>query len=177
MDEFKNIGIIPPKDKDSVNRSLFIKPFCLIFFPIAFLAIPFLGFLKGLLISFGISLISTLLIMYIAEKFSNVAKILFGGRNNIITKREQLQSVLNTARNAIMHKDYTKAIKIVNNILQQDPEFYEAMFVKAQILNEGFNKTDIAKKYLKKVIANTQPNEDVHVWSSTLYEQIESAQL
>ena len=176
MNEFKNIGIIPPKDRDSVNFSLFMKTFFKIFFPIAFLAILFLGFLKGLLTSAGISLISTLLVIFIAEKFSNVAKILYGGRSSIISIREQSQSALGTAKNAKMNKDYVKAIEIVNGILLQDPEFYEAMLVKAQILYEGFNKTDSAKKYLKEVIANTQPNENVHVWSSTLYEQIENVQ-
>jgi hypothetical protein len=34
----------------------------------------------------------------------------------------------------------------------KDPKFHEALFVKAQILHEGFNNIDGAKKYLRIVI-------------------------
>ncbi len=174
LDKFKSIGIIPSKDIDSLNRSLFIKTYFKICLPISLLFILVYGFLKGLLLAAGISLLAAIIIMFSAEKFSNVVKILYGGRRNIISRREQLQSVLGTAKLAKMNKDYSKAIGIVNDILLQDPDFYEAMLVKAQILSEGFNNTDSAKKYLQKVITNTQPDESIHVWSSTLYEQLET---
>jgi hypothetical protein len=142
MKKYENLGIIPPKDKDSFNRSLILKTFFWIFFPIAFLAILFLGFLKGLLISSGISLIGAIFVMFIADKFSGVAKILYGGRRNVISPREQMQSVLSTARIAKMNKNYSIAIEIIDGIIEQDHEYYEAMLVKAQILHEGFNKID-----------------------------------
>ena len=172
LDKVKNIGIIPPKDIDTANRSLFLKTYVRICLPISLPFILLSGFLKGFFMAAGISLFATLIIMFAAEKFSNIVKILYGGRKNIISTREQMQSVLRAARLAKMKKDYSKAIGIVNVILLQDPNFYEAMLVKAQILSEGFNNTDGAKKYLKKVITHTQPDESVHIWSSTLYKQL-----
>ena len=172
LDKIKNIGIIPPKDSDSVNRTLFLKTYFKICFPISLPFIFLYGFLKGFVMAAGISLFATIIIMFVAEKFSNVAKILYGGRRSIISTREQLQSVLGTAKIAKMNKDYSRAIEIVNNILLKDPDFYEAMLVKAQILREGFNNNNSAKKYLKKVIAHTHSDESIHVWSSTLYEQL-----
>ncbi len=172
MSNHENLGVISSQDKDWFNRALFIKSFFGVFLPIAFLSIPFLGFLKGLLISFGISLLGAILIMFIAGKSSNAAKILYGGTRKVISLRERLQSVLKTAKRAKMNKEYPTAIGIVNKILEQDPDYYEAMFVKAQILQEGFNKTDSAKKYLKEVIKHTKPYEHVHLLSLTLYEQL-----
>jgi len=172
LDKIKNIGIKPPKDVDSLNQSLFIKTFFWVSIPLLFVGISYVGLVKAILISFCSSLVITLLVIFIAEKFSDVVTILYGGRQNIISTREQMQSLLGTAKLAKMNKDYKRAIGIVNAILLQDPKFYEAMLIKAQILQEGFNNTDSAKKYLRKVIMNTKLDESVHVWSSALYEQL-----
>jgi tetratricopeptide (TPR) repeat protein len=174
VNQHKNIGIIPPKDIDSLNRSLFIKTFFWVFIPLCFIGYFYFGSIKGLLISFGSSLVITAFIVFIAEKFSNVAKILYGGRSAILSDSEQLQSLLSTARLAKMNNNYSKAMAIIDDILEQNPEFYEGMLVKAQILHEGFNKTDKAKKYLIKVIDNTEPDDNVHIWSATLYEQLKN---
>jgi uncharacterized protein len=169
--KIKNIGIKPLKDVDSLNRSLLIKTFFWLFIPFSFVGISYAGFVKGISLSFVSSIVITFFVMFMAKKFSNVVKMLYGGRRNIISTREQLQSVLGTAKLAKMNKNYEKAIGIVNVILLQDPKFYEAMLVKAQILHEGFDNTDSAKKYLNKVITNTKPDDTIHVWSSTLYER------
>ena len=174
FEKFNNIGIKPPKDIDSVSRSLFFKTYFKIFFPLSLLFVFMFGIIKGPLISALISFPPTLILLFYADKFSNIVKLLYGGRKNIISTREQMQNVLKTARNAKMKKDYSKAIGIVNNILLQDPNFYEAMLVKAQILSEGFNNNDGAKKYLRKVIANTRPDESVHSWSLTFSKQLEN---
>ncbi|MCK5311632.1 MAG: hypothetical protein KAJ62_05955 [Desulfobacteraceae bacterium] len=169
----EDIGTIPPKDKDSFNIALFFKTYCMICIPLSFLAILLLGPLKGLLVVLSVSFVLTLFVMFIAEKFSGVAKILYGGREKIFSIREQSKSMLRTAKLARRGKDYIKAIAIVDKILQQDPRFYEAMLVKAEILHEGFIKTDSAKKYLREIMKNTLPDENIHIWASAFYEKLE----
>ena len=61
---------------------------------------------------------------------------------------------------------------MVNIILQKDPKFHEAMLVKAQILHEGFNNVDGAKKYLKIVIDQAEQGSTIHTWAFSFYEKL-----
>ena len=72
-----------------------------------------------------------------------------------------------------MKKDYQKALEIVNGILEQDPEYHYALFVKAQILHQGFNNIDGAKKYLKAIIDDKEADKTIFNWASSLYEQLD----
>ena len=92
--------------------------------------------------------------MFLTDKISDTTKILFDATKANISISEQMHGTLKAVKVAKMNKEYSKALEIVNFILQKDPEFHEAMFVKVQILYEGFNNIDGAKKYLKNVIDN-----------------------
>jgi hypothetical protein len=61
----------------------------------------------------------------------------------------------------------------VNRILEIDPDFSGALFLKAQILWEGFENPTAAKGYLEKVIEMKQDkNETIHRWASNLYDEL-----
>ena len=167
-----DIGIIPKKEVDSVDRTLFLKTFFWIWSPTTILFILIYGLIKGMFVSAVISFFGSILVMFITEKIANSSKVLYGIKNANITLREQLEGTLKAAKVAKMNKKYSTAIKIVNKILLQDPDYYEALFVKAQILHEGFNNTDSAKKYLKRVISQTQSNETINNWASSFYDQL-----
>jgi len=72
-----------------------------------------------------------------------------------------------------MRKEYDQALKAVNNILNRDPEFSEALFIKAQILWEGFKNSAAAKGNLKKIIEiKKDKNEPFYRWASNLLDEL-----
>ncbi|MCK5100222.1 MAG: hypothetical protein KAR45_19080, partial [Desulfobacteraceae bacterium] len=74
LDKFKNINIISLKDRDSVNRSLFLKAYFMIFIPLSLVFISIYDLSKGIIVTAGISLVGAIIVMFAAEKFSNAVK-------------------------------------------------------------------------------------------------------
>lgn len=163
--------IIPPKEKDISARTHFLSIFVKLF--VAF-AIPFMliGGLQGLIIDAIISLILTIFAVLFLDRISSIPAALFGLRKPIISIRDQTVGTLKAAKVVKMNKDYKRALEMVDDILNKDPQFYEAMIVKAQILDEGFENREGAKKYLKIVIENTDKAENLHNWALSLNDEI-----
>ena len=172
MTGHNNIGIKSPRDIDSGFRTLFLKTFVKLFAPVGILFIFIWGLVQGVIYAGFASLIGTFITMIITDKIGDVSKLLYGGNKANISLREQMQGRLKAVRVAKMNKDFKTAIAIVNDILDKDPEFYEAMFVKAQILEQGFRRTMSAMKYIRKVLDSTTEGETLHTWASSLYDEL-----
>jgi len=110
--------------------------------------------------------------MFVLDKFSGgTSSLIYGGGNGTWSKREQLGGDLNTVKYYKMRKEYDQAFKTVNNILNKDPEFSEALLIKAQILWEGFKNSAAAKGNLKKIIEiKKDKDEPFYRWASNLYD-------
>ena len=171
--EYKDIGIIPEKEGNLTNRTFFLKTYFKICAPLFILFFVVFGFWKGLLASVTISFFASIIVIFVVEKLSSTTKILYGTTHANISVREQMMSTLETAKIAKMNKDFQMAIKIVNEILEKDPTFHDALFVKAQILHEGFRNTDSAKKYLKRIVEQAKSGQKIHTWASSLYDQLD----
>ena len=77
------------------------------------------------------------------------------------------------ARYQKMQKEYGIALRKVNEILEMDPEFPEALFLKAQILWEGFRNSDAAVPYLEKIqMVVREEQSAVRRWACSLLEDI-----
>lgn len=166
--------IIPAKEKDIAARTHFLRIFIKLF--VAF-ALPFMligGLWLGLVIDTAVSLVLTVIAVLFLDRLSGIPAALFGLRKPIISIREQTAGTLKAVKVLKMNKDYKKALDMVNSILEKDPDFYEAMVVKAQILSEGFENREGAKKYLKIVMENTDKTENLHSWAVSLSDQINS---
>ncbi len=126
------------------------------------------------MIAFVVSLVVSLILMPILERFGrSTASFLYGGGYGSWSKREQLRGDLNTVKHHKMKKEYDQALKLVNEILKKDPDFSEALFLKAQILWEGFNNVAAAKGYLKQIIETKEDGDKtIHRWASTLYDEL-----
>jgi tetratricopeptide (TPR) repeat protein len=99
--------------------------------------------------------------------------LIYGGGHGTWTEREQLEGDLNTVKYYKVNKKYDQALKTVNNILKRDPQFTEALFIKAQILWDGFENSAAAKASLKKIIETKKDeNESIHRWASNLYDEL-----
>jgi tetratricopeptide (TPR) repeat protein len=163
----------PLKNIDSVARSQFLRLFAWLFAPLCVLGFWGSGII-GIGIAFVVSLIISLLVMPILEKFGRgTASILYGGGYGSWSQREQLRGDLTTVRHHKMRKEYDQALKAVNDVLKKDPDFSEALFYKAQILWEGFENAAAAKGYLKQIIAtNKDGDKTIHRWASTLFDEL-----
>jgi len=172
MNENNDVGIKPQKNIHSEARTLFLKTAIRLFAPLFILFAFILGPVKGIFFSAAVSLAGTLLVLSVSDKIGNVSKLLYGGGEADISLREQMQGKLKAVRVAKMNEEFKTALDMVNEILQKDPDFYEAMFVKAQILDQGFQKPLTAKKYAQKVMNNTPKGQTLHNWASSFYDEL-----
>lgn len=173
MKQSKNKRLKPLKNIDSVVRVQFIRFFIWLFCPLFVLGL-FMAGIKGIVIAFFASLVITPVIMIVLEKFGRgTASLLYGGGHGSWSKREQLAGDLNVAKHQKMKKEYDLALKTVNNILKIDPDFSEALLLKAQILWKGFENLAAAKGYLKRIIEKKKDkDETIHRWASNLYDEL-----
>ncbi len=89
------------------------------------------------------------------------------------TPRELLECKLTQVRYFKMKKQFDKALSITDEVIREDAEFPDALFLKAKILWEGFGDVEAAKTYLKKVMKVALDEKDcVHRWASNLYDEL-----
>ena len=116
-----------------------------LFFPLCVIGALIVG-IKGIAIAFIASLAISPVVTFALGRFSsNVASLIYGGGHRTWNEREQLDGDLNTAKYYKMKKEFDQALKSVNRILEIDPDLSEALFLKAQILWEGFENPTVAK--------------------------------
>lgn len=69
---------------------------------------------------------------------------------------------------------FDEALRLVNELLYQAPDFPEALFLKAHILWEGFGNAEASKGYLKKIQQLVPEDETLHQWASNYYDEMTS---
>jgi len=67
------------------------------------------------------------------------------------TAREQLKGDLNQANYYKRKEDFQKALKTVNRIMDMDPNYPEALYLKAQMLWEGFQNRGGGQSYQNRL--------------------------
>jgi tetratricopeptide (TPR) repeat protein len=77
---------------------------------------------------------------------------LFGLGRTTIGTRERMAGDLNVVRYHKLCNQFEDALLKIEEILAKDPDFPEALFLKAQILWEGFEDRQAAKECLLKII-------------------------
>ncbi len=108
----------------------------------------------------------------VTEKIGGTAGRLFKGRPSNWSIREQLAGTLHEVRFLSREERYEEALVKLEAVLAKDPDFPEALFLKAQIIWEGFNQKDEAKLYLCRVIKLTDKDDTYHNWAASLYRDL-----
>jgi hypothetical protein len=90
-----------------------------------------------------------------------------------ISHRQRLAGKLNKSRYLKTQGEFTRALEVVNDVLGEDPDFPDALFLKAQILREGFDNLDAAKGYLTKIMGLAGPEETIHRWARNYYREVD----
>lgn len=97
---------------------------------------------------------------------------LFSGRTPNWSRREQLGADVSQARHHKKNGRFEEALRKVNSLLDEDPDFPEVLILKAEIMWEGYENLESAKRYLRKVLAQTPEGDSHHDAASTFYKEL-----
>ena len=163
------------KDKDSFAATQYINiyirflPICLIIALISFFRYGWIAFFIAVPVSFLLPLPA----MYATGRIADAFVFLYNGGSRATTLNEQLAGDIDKVKILKREKDFTGALETAEAILTRNPEHPEALFLKAQILSQEFEKYGAANTCLKKIIAmETLPDESIRQWAATLHEEI-----
>ena len=161
------------KDVNSVRQAMWLGNFMRVFPLLAFAGL-LIGGLKGLMVAATVSLVASVC----TEMFSGMigggsVNALYGFGRRTSTLRERQAGDLSQVRYQKMNQNYAMAMVKLEEILAHDPDYPEALFVKAQVLWEGYNNRIAAKECLMRVI-KVEPDRNAvfHRWALNLYREI-----
>ena len=165
------------KDVDSAERVSGLKAFAW--------ACPFLAvsgyFLQGwagaavaIPMAFGLSVLVQMAAGLLASLYVG---LIFGCGRRTIPLRERLSGSVSQARYCKMRGEHGRALSMIDEVLDQDPDFVEALFLKAQVLWEGFGRGAEARGCLARVgLIEADPRATYHRWARTLLAEIADAE-
>ena len=170
------------KNIDSAARSHLLKS-CMLPLPYLFLGGIMFGFafrgilgaLLGVFAAVCLSVIVGTISMLITGTVGGSASgLLYGRGKSTFSLRERLEGDLQQVRYHKMNKNFDKALDLINGVLSQDPNFPDALFLKAQILWEGFKDSTGTKSCLDQVMKAVQDeDEPLHRWDCHLLSEID----
>ena len=130
----------------------------------------------GALLGLVLGLVATGIGLFVKNKIANLFGALAGERKASFSSREQYESDIQQIRYHKMRKDYEIALRKVNEILELDPEYPEVLFLKAQIVWEGFGNNVAAVSNLEKIqMIVGEKQSTIYRWSDSLIEEIKKS--
>jgi tetratricopeptide (TPR) repeat protein len=170
----------PVKDRDLKTITYFLRvaglavPFlCLLGFYIGYVHWGLHGAVSGIIIAGIAGLIISGIVMFLLDMAGGAASGLISGRREAVwTTREQVQGFLSQARFNKDNAEYTLAFNYVNKVLDKDPDFAEALILKAQILWEGFSQADAAIQFLEKALSLDDGDKMLHNQARLLHSDL-----
>lgn len=107
---------------------------------------------------------------YLINKVSEGLMFFYNGGNAAYTLNEQLAAEVEKVKVLKGELKFTDALQAAEAVLAQNPEHHEALFLKAQILSQGFEKYKGSNTCLNKLLAMNNPIPDLTLrkWAITL---------
>lgn len=164
------------KDGDIVEILRFVRIWMLCFGACCPLAIAWalgkIPLLVLVLVLVFVPLIMAVTGMVIIKKGGSISGSFYGGRKARWTVKEKLAGDLEKIRYSKRQGRFNEALALANDVLKHLPHDPEALFLKAQILHEGFGHGESAKKCLEIIIKEVPASETLHRWASSYYKGI-----
>jgi tetratricopeptide (TPR) repeat protein len=162
--------------EDSKVNRFCISRFCRYFFWIA-LASHLAWYLSGLIWPYYWNVLASLLMPIAGCLLTNrsadgVASCLYGGGPEDIAQQNYLRGEMDKVRFFKAKRNFDKALALLNDVLNQDPNFAEALYLKAHVLWEGFKNPWGAECCFRRVLELTEASEQVHCWASSCLSRI-----
>ena len=171
----------PIKDLDSANAALTLRntlwalPYLVLLgLCLGYMSYGLLGALIGLLVAITVSAaVGSATTVFTGILGDGAVNVFYGLGRKTTDLREQLSGDLNVARHHKLCNRFDEALIKIENVLAKDPDYPEALFLKAQILWEGFEDRREAKSCLLKVI-KLEPDKEApfHPWALDLYREL-----
>jgi hypothetical protein len=162
------IKLKPMKNVDSVSRTLHIRAFC-IPFPLLGIVGFIFGGITGLFLAAVLCSLISLFTVFVSEGLGGIAGGLYGGHKPIWSIHERYSADFSRARVQKMNKKFDESLLIIDKVLIEQPDFNEALFLRAQILEEGFNDIYDAKKCLTRIFQTEPKHSQLFRWSESMY--------
>ena len=167
-------GIMSPQPVRDLNIiGDFIKYFFMLFIPL-FLVGGIYGWLSHCLLlcalidplsySIGIALI----IIVIKHDINDIFTLIGLGKENRLSPEVKHSKTIQQISYFMGTSNFDAALKHVNALLKEEPQFTRALNMKAQILLEGFQKNEQARRCLNKVLQLSQPDEEQYKLADSL---------
>jgi hypothetical protein len=113
------------------------------------------------------------LLPYCLERFGSGLGNMFSGWSlRKVSPRETLSADLEKAKSSKRSGRFKEAIGIIDHVLEKDPDFPDALYLKAQILCQGFEKRQGASGCLLGVMRLVPQEDTTHRWASSLLKEI-----
>jgi tetratricopeptide (TPR) repeat protein len=162
-----------PKDVNSVTQTRFLM-IAVRLAPICALLGWVIGGLQGVLYGLTVSVLAVFAVELLSGGIGDGSvNILYGTGRLDRTMQDQFIGTLSQARFHKMGLRHDLALECVNEVLAAAPNYIEALFLKAQILWEGYHDAANAKNCLIHVI-KVEPDKEApfHRWSLALYKEM-----
>jgi len=158
-----------PKDVNSVTQTRFLM-IAMRLAPACALLGWAIGGKSGLLMALPASIIAAFAVECLSGGLSSTSvNILYGTGRLDRSMRDQFIGTLSQARFHKMSRRHDQALEYVDEVLAAAPNYIEALFLKAQILWEGYRDSAGAKDCLLRVIKVEADKEaPFHRWSLAL---------
>ena len=98
---------------------------------------------------------------------------LYGLKRSDLTPQERSAGELDKIRFHKREGDFDRALFLVNKVLEKEQEFPEALYLKAQILWEGFGNGSAAASYLERTMQLAGEGETLYRWASSYLSDID----
>jgi tetratricopeptide (TPR) repeat protein len=171
----KSIKVKRKRERDQARITRFVMWYALCVGTI-FIIARFSGvgvFHIGNIVLLIIALPICLLADYIVERLgSGLGGFLSGWSSRAATLRETLTADMQKARYSKREGRFEEALAIVDGVLEKDPKYPDAHFLKARILWDGFGNGEGAKGCLETVLQIAPKGETLHLWARSLYDEI-----
>jgi tetratricopeptide (TPR) repeat protein len=135
-----------------------------------FMAFSLPGFLAGgwhgLVAAFALSFVMAPLIVLITSKIDALSRLNTG--KNTESRSKELANELSLIRCDVILGNYDEALSHINQILRNNPDEPEVLYMKAQIVWRGFRNQDSAVTCLEKALAVADPQDQYYGWSQNL---------
>jgi tetratricopeptide (TPR) repeat protein len=116
--------------------------------------------LASLIIPFGVCLITS-------RSTDEVASCLCDWGREDASQQDWLAGEMSKIRLLKRQRNFDKAFASVNALLDEAPNFPDALYLKGHLLWEGFKNPWAAEKCFRSVIELTEDNQPVHRWASS----------
>lgn len=113
----------------------------------------------------------------VAGAGDKISRTFHGGPKAAWSAGERSAGDLEKIRFSKRQGRFEEALLLINEFLKQFPNNPEALFLKAQILHEGFGHDESARKCLQAILTEVPASEPLHRWANRYHEDITGAGL